>query len=75
MVHQVNFKSAHWVIFHDFFYGLLTLLSKLTFSKISFRNSIGVSNGLYPDQDRLSVGPDPGPNCLQKLSGDDKSPR
>ena len=30
-----------------------------------------VSNNLYPDQDRLLVGPDLGPNCLQRLSSDD----
>ena len=28
---------------------------------------------LYPDQDQRSVGPDLGPNCLQRLSADDKS--
>ena len=32
-----------------------------------------VSNSLNPDQDRHSVGPDLGPNCLQRLSADDKS--
>ena len=32
-----------------------------------------VSNGLDPDQDRRSVVPDLGPNCLQRLSADDKS--
>ena len=30
-----------------------------------------MSNGLDPDQDRHSVGPDLGPNCLQRLSVDD----
>ena len=35
--------------------------------------SIRLSNSLYPDQDRHSVGPDLGPNCLQRLSADDKS--
>ena len=49
-------------------------LSKLTFSKISFREAIRVSNGLDPDQDRHSVGPDLDPNCLQRLSAVDKSP-
>ena len=34
-----------------------------------------MSNGLDPDQDRHSVGPDLGPNCLQRLSADDKSCR
>ena len=51
----------------------LPTFSKLTFSKNSFRNTIRVANGLDPDQDRQSVGPDLGPNCLQKLSADDKN--
>ena len=51
----------------DFFF------SKLTFSKNSFRNTIRVSNSLDPDQDRHSVGPDLGSNCLQRLSADDKT--
>ena len=41
----------------------------------SFRNTIRVSNGLDPDQDRQNVGPDLGPNCLQRLSADNKSRR
>ena len=32
-----------------------------------------MSNGLDPDQDRHSDGPDLAPNCLQMLSADDKS--
>ena len=28
-----------------------------------------MSNGLDTDHDCLSVGPDPGPNCLQMLTG------
>ena len=32
-----------------------------------------MSNGLYPDQDRRSVGTDLGPNYLQRLSADNKS--
>ena len=31
-----------------------------------------MSNGLDPVQDRHSVDPDLGPNCLQRLSADDK---
>ena len=42
--------------------------SNLTFSKISFRNSIRVSNSLDPDQGQHSVGPDLGPNYLQRFS-------
>ena len=46
--------------------------SKLTFSKNSFRNTIRVSNSLDPNQARSwNVGPDTGPNCLQRLSADD----
>ena len=48
--------------------------SKATFSKNSFRNTIRVSNRLDPDQNQSSVSPDLGPNCLQRLSADDKSP-
>ena len=47
-------------------------LLKLSFSKTSFRNTIRVSNSLDPDQARQKVGPDLGPNCLQR-SADDKS--
>ena len=42
------------------------------FSEKNFRNTIRVSNSLDPDQDQHSVGPDLGPNCLQRLSADDK---
>ena len=33
-----------------------------------------MSNSLDPDQARHFVGPDLGPNCLQRLSADNKSP-
>ena len=32
-----------------------------------------MSDGLVPDRDQLSVGPDLGANCLQSLSADNKS--
>ena len=51
----------------------LQFFSKLTSSKNCFRNIIGVSNSLDPDQAQHFVGPDLGPNCLQKLSADDTS--
>ena len=35
---------------------------------------MGVANGLDPDQDRHSVGPDLGPKHLQRLSAHDTSP-
>ena len=46
---------------------------KLTFPKKSFMNTIKSLNSLDPDLDQQNVGPDLGPNCLQKLSADDKS--
>ena len=52
---------------------LLTFFSKLIFKKNSFRSTIGVSNGLDPDQDQLNISPDLGPNYLQRLSADDES--
>ena len=36
-----------------------------------FMNTIRVSKGFDPDQDRHSVGPDLGSNCLQMLSADE----
>ena len=44
----------------------------LTFSKKSYINTIKVSNSLDTDQERCSVGPDLGPNCLQRSSADDR---
>ena len=38
----------------------------------SSADTIRVSNILDPDQDRHSVGPDLGPNCLQRFSADKK---
>ena len=39
-----------------------------TFFKVDFfKNTIKVSNGLDPDQDRHFVRPDLRPNCLQRL--------
>ena len=43
------------------------------FQKMSFRNTIRVSDSLDPDQTRRFVGPDLGTNCLQRLSADDTS--
>ena len=50
----------------------LLIFSKLTFFKNSFKNTIRVSNGLYPDQNRRSVGTELGANYLQRLSVDKK---
>ena len=45
------------------------------FEKSYFRNTIRVLNDSDPDQDRHYVSPDLGPNCLQRLSADNKSQR
>ena len=45
-------------------------VSNYFFQKNSFKNSIRVASSLDPDQDGHSVGPDLGPNCLQRLSAD-----
>ena len=44
----------------------------INFFKKSPLNTIRVSNGFDPDQDRHFVGPDLGPNRLQMLLADDK---
>ena len=52
------------------------LVSQSTFLKNSFRNTISVSNSFDPDQDWLNVGevgPDRGPNGLQKFPADETS--
>ena len=53
------------------FFVVCCFFSKSTFSKNSFRNTITVSKSLDPDQARHFVGPDLGPNCLQRISADD----
>ena len=58
-----------WVIF-----GVVCWhFSKWTLSKNSFRSTIRMWNRFDPDQDGHSVGPDQGPNCLQRLSAEDKN--
>ena len=61
---------AYWVILHVVL-SSAEILSKSTFSKHSFTNTIRLSNSLDPDQARRSVRPDLGPSCLQKLLADD----
>ena len=39
-------------------------------SKNYFRNTVRVSNSLDPDKDRHFLGPDLGPNYLQRLSAE-----
>ena len=65
---------AYWVIFHAFlssavFFFKITFFKKKN-KKKNIRNTTRVSNRLGPDQARQNVGPDLGPNCLQRLSAD-----
>ena len=55
----------------DFLHILLSvdLFQNHFFLKNYFRNTIRVSNGLNPDQERPYVGSDLAPTCLQRLSG------
>ena len=56
------------------FFVVCCFISKSTFSnKYSCRTTIRKSNSLDPTQAQRNVGPDLGPNCLQKLSADDTS--
>ena len=50
--------------FADFFNSLL---------KNYVKNTTRMSNSLDPDQVQLFIGPDLGPNCLQRLLADDTS--
>ena len=63
---RVKINSLHAFLSSDFFQNQL-------FQKRSFMNTIRVSNSLDPDQAQHFVGPDLGPNCLQRLPADDKS--
>ena len=54
---------------------MLLLLSTdvfITFSKKIFQEHYQCVNSLDPDQNQHFVGPDLGPNCLQRLSADNK---
>ena len=48
--------------------GSQILMIYQLFKKKIFRNAIRVSNSMDLDQTRHFVGPDLGPNCLQRLS-------
>ena len=75
---QVPYSFAHTVIHINFLIIFHAFLSSADFSKSiflnkSFRNTIGVSNSLDPDQAQHLVGPDLGLNCLQRPSAEDTS--
>ena len=69
---RINLRNTgNTNIFYDKIMSSADIFQIYIFSKNSFRNTIRVSNSLDPDQARQNVGPDMGPNCLQKLSADD----
>ena len=60
-----------FMFFFMFWCCLRTFFFKIILNKF-FEWALRNSNGLHLDQDRLSVGPDLGSNCLQRLSADNK---
>ena len=66
---KITLNSLHAKLFllYAVFFSKLNLIIKIFQSK-----SISTSNSLDPDQARHFVGPDLGPNCLQRLSAEDK---
>ena len=82
---QIHTKTATSLIYTETIYELLRDFSYLCgclltifkinlFKKKSLTGTIRVSNHFDLDQDQRSVGPDLGPNCLQRSSADVKSP-
>ena len=63
-----NLDLDNWVCVLNFLHVMLYAF--LFF----FQKNLQVSNNLDPHQERHCVGPDLGPNCLLKLSADNKSP-
>ena len=61
---------SFWMLKYCFYYSL-PLYYCAIFNSLDA--TIRVSNSLDPDQARHLVGPDLGPNCLQRLSADNKS--
>ena len=57
-------------MFQYYFYYSFTLYYCAIFDSLD--STIRVSNSLDLDQAQHFVGPDLGPNCLQRLSADDK---
>ena len=76
-MHQIHINkptcTSQAGYFFYIFAAFADFLFKINFFKISFKNTIRVSKGLYPDQGRRSVSADLDLNCLQRFSLDDKS--
>ena len=63
--HLLDFRILLLLFLHT-----LLLCHICTLWMLDLFNTIRVSNSLDPDQARHFVGPDLGPNCLQRLSAD-----
>ena len=72
IVYRIKLKSTLCMLGNFSCFCCLLIFFQNLLLKKSFRNTIRVTNGLDPDQDRPYVGPDLGPNCLQSLSAEDK---
>ena len=72
MIGMLTINSLHVGYFFMIFLSSADIF-KINFLIKLFWNIIRVSNSLDLDQDQHSVGPDLGPNCLQRLSVDDRS--
>ena len=63
-----GFSNIAFIYFHTFI-----IVAYFTLWMLDFFNTIQVSNSLDPDQAWHFVGPDLGPNWLQRSSADNKS--
>ena len=61
MLGMLFYLQSAVIFHHNFFENILSAVTSMSYS-------------LDPDQDRHSVSPDLGPNCLQRLLTEDKSP-
>ena len=72
---KIEIWSRNLVEFEKFLiyiFMLADFFQNQHFQKNSFRNTNRVSNSVELDQAWPLVGPDLGPNCLQRYSADDK---
>ena len=65
---------SFWIFQYYFYYSFTSYYCAIFFSlDAGFFNTIKVSNSLDTDQAQHFVGPELYPNCLQRLSTDNKS--
>ena len=73
LLRMIQLNALHAGNFFYIFLSSADIFQNHFFSNNSFRNTIRVTNSLYPDQARHFVGPDLDPNYLQRISADDRS--